>query len=218
MPGGKRPQHAIMKKTEVEESAKKAVFSPSVPLQDFTGKTSVYFVGMRASGKSTLGREVAKALQLPFIDTDAVITGQTGESIASIVENRGWNFFRRLEAEILAQVAGEQAVVATGGGMVLAPKNRSVMKKTGVVFYLMATTLTLVNRLIKDMTPAMRPPLTEMPLTEEISKIRQERDPFYLEIAHFILHAEHPLEVLVPDVLEKMKLVAMMKNRTRSHV
>ncbi|MBU1003782.1 MAG: shikimate kinase AroL [Proteobacteria bacterium] len=177
------------------------------------GGDTVFFVGLRASGKTSLGRLAAERLGLPFADTDQLVVQKAGRSIAEIVEAQGWDEFRRLETEVLREVAGRPLVVATGGGIVLAEENRDLLRQGGPVFYLLATTLLVVGRLTRDMDPASRPPLTELPLTEEMGQLREERDPLYMEIARFVLHAEEPLEELVAEVQEKMQLVELMKRR-----
>ena len=214
MPRNITPKNAMKKKIEVEDAGSTATFATGSadPAAAMGGET-VFLVGLRASGKTTLGQLVASKLGLPFADTDELVVNRAGKTIAEIVEAEGWEAFRKLETEVLEDVAGVPMVVATGGGIVLAEENREMLKKGGPVFYLMATTLCVVERLTRDMDPENRPPLTELPLMEEMGNLREERDPLYMEVANFVLRAEESSEALVGEVVEKMRLVEMVRRR-----
>lgn len=214
MPRNITPKNAMKKKIEVEDADSTATFATgsSSPAAAMGGDT-VFFVGLRASGKTSLGERVATAMGLPFADTDELVVQRAGKSIAEFVEAEGWDAFRKLETEVLQDIAGVPMVVATGGGIVLAEENRELLKKGGPVFYLLATTLCVVDRLTRDMDPESRPPLTELPLTEEMGQLREERDPLYMEVANFVLRAENTLDALATEVEEKMRMVEMLKRR-----
>ncbi|WP_461209081.1 shikimate kinase AroL [Desulfocurvus sp. DL9XJH121] len=214
MPRNITPKNALKKKAEVAEADRTATFAPgSTDALRSLGGDTVFLVGLRASGKTSLGRLAAQRLGLPFADTDELVCGRAGATVAEIVEKDGWEAFRALETEVLEDIAGTPMVVATGGGIVLAPENRELLKAGGPVFYLLATTLCVVDRLTSDMDPAQRPPLTELPLAEEMGRLREERDPLYMEVANFVLRAEEPLENLAAELEERMRLVARMKQR-----
>lgn len=203
------PRDAMMEKAEVAEAGKTKVFRCAGGPGAALGGPHLFLVGLRASGKSSLGALVAERLGRPFTDTDALVVERAGKSIEDIVAARGWEAFRALETEALGEVCSrpDPQVVATGGGIVLAEENRALLKAGGPVFYLQATTLLVVGRLTRDMDPTSRPPLTELPLTEEMSALREERDPLYMEVANFILHADRPLETLAAEVADKLALV-----------
>ncbi len=209
MPRNIVPKDAMMDKAEVAEAGKSAVFRRAAGPGAGLGGAHVFLVGLRASGKSSLGEALARRLGRPFVDTDRLVAEGAGKSIEAIVAEGGWEAFRRLETEALREVCARDGaqVVATGGGIVLAGENRALLRGGGPVFYLQATTLLLVDRLTRDMDPASRPPLTELPLTEEMSALREERDPLYMEVANFILHAERPLAELVAEAADKLALV-----------
>ena len=115
----------------------------------------VFLVGARASGKSTIGRSLAETLGCPFLDTDKELTRDLGCSIDVFVKENGWDAFRRKEHETLKRLAGseeekqdgEWLVIATGGGMVLLPENRKILREKGITFYLEAPVEVLVRRL-----------------------------------------------------------------------
>jgi len=210
MPRNIVPKDAMMEKAEIEDADRSMVFrhragGPGGGL----GGRHVFFVGLRASGKSTVGAEVARRLGRPFVDLDALIQERAGASVADVVARGGWEAFRRLETEALAEVCArpEPTVVATGGGAVLAEANRELLRQGGPVFFLMATTLLVVERLTRDQDPALRPPLTELPLTEEMGALREERDPLYMQVANFVLRAEEPVAALAGEVLDRLALV-----------
>ena len=97
----------------------------------------VVLVGPMGSGKSTLGRALAARLARPFVDVDARIEADAGCSIAALFAAEGEAGFRAREARVLAAVlGGPAAVIATGGGAVLAEANRTAMRAAGVVVYL----------------------------------------------------------------------------------
>lgn len=164
-----------------------------MPLAD---DRTIYLIGPRASGKTTLGRRLAERLSRPFVDLDAMFLERTGETIADLVAREGWDAFRRTEAAILAEVGAVPGqVVATGGGAVLLPENREILAK-GLVLYLQAAPERLAERLLADMNEAQRPKLTAMGLTDEIVATLREREPLYLACAHAVLPERDQDELL----------------------
>lgn len=157
---------------------------------------NIYLIGPRASGKTTLGRLLAKRLGRPFVDLDAVFVDKHGETIAELVGREGWDAFRAAEAAIVAEAGKTPGqVVATGGGAVLLPENREVLSR-GLVFYLQAQPERLAERLMADLNEAQRPKLTELGLREEITATLAEREPLYLTCAHACLPERTPEELL----------------------
>jgi shikimate kinase len=157
---------------------------------------TIFLIGPRASGKTTLGRRLAERLSRSFVDLDAVFLERQGETIADLVAREGWDAFRRVEAAILADVAATSGqVVATGGGAVLLPENRELLSQ-GLVLYLQATPERLAERLLADLNEEQRPKLTDLGLREEIMATLAEREPLYLSCAHAILPERAPDELL----------------------
>lgn len=166
----------------------------------------IFLVGLRASGKSTLGKRLAQSLALPYIDMDAALEERVGGSISSYVRSMGWETFRTQESELLQEVCTfEPHVVATGGGVVLSPENRATLCDAGLVLYLEANADTLAKRLSKDPLPGQRPPLSALPLEEELKKTLVERKPFYEDCAHITLDATLPLETLEQSALQAIE-------------
>ncbi len=203
------PKGAMQKKSEVEEAGLTGVYRRSAGAAG--GKSNIFLVGLRGSGKTTLGKVGAKRSGRPFLDTDELVEQKAGRSIAEMVEQDGWDAFRALESEVLAEVcAGDGQIVATGGGIILAEANRQLMRASGKVFYLAAEPALLTGRLLKDPKVAQRPTLTGRPLAEEMRALFEERQPLYMNTADFILHAGAPLNELADDFEEKIRLVERM--------
>ena len=97
----------------------------------------VYLVGMPGSGKSTVGREVAGRLGVPFVDLDEEIERRSGSSVSAIFASEGEAAFRAMEArELVGASRHDPSVVACGGGVVLEPANRIALRNTGTCVYL----------------------------------------------------------------------------------
>jgi len=165
---------------------------------------NIYLVGPRASGKTTLGRAIACALGRPFLDLDEEFTITTGRTIAEVVESEGWEGFRDLETAVLAAVAETPgSVVATGGGVVLKARNRELLVQ-GVTVYLQTDAEKVVARLMAELLPEQRPALTDLSLEDEVRKTVQEREPYYLSVAHLIA-PDRPIEELTERLTKELK-------------
>jgi shikimate kinase len=146
---------------------------------------NVYLVGMPGSGKSTVGRELALVLKLPFVDLDGEVELVENRSIPEIFERDGESGFRLAESRALAIVAvAQDAVVACGGGIVLDPANRALLTSTGTVVYLHAGLETLRRRLE---TGAPRPLLAE---EDDLPRLLRERSHLYRETASHVVNAD----------------------------
>ena len=111
---------------------------PRVYAEVLSEKENIVLSGMPASGKSTVGRALAKALQRPFIDTDEEIVKREGREISAIFSQQGEAYFRELEAKVVHDVANTStgAVIATGGGAVLRDDNVNALRRTGRIYFL----------------------------------------------------------------------------------
>lgn len=174
--------------------------------------SNIYLTGYRCTGKSTVGKILAERTHRHFIDTDGFITGYAGATVDEIVKREGWDGFRKLERFALRQVAdGEDLVVATGGGIVLNPENRSLMRQTGFVVWLKARVHTLARRMASDAaTATQRPSLTGASVEDEIASVLDDREPFYRVAAHLTLETDGlSPDLVAQEILRQFKAVGM---------
>lgn len=144
---------------------------------------NIYLIGLMGAGKTTIGRQLAKALQLPFYDSDKAIEEQTGVDIGTIFEYEGEKGFRKREQAMLEELTQIDGIVlATGGGAVLDKLNRDALSNNGFVVYLQCSVDKIAQRTKRD---NKRPLLeTENPIAR-IEALFKEREPLYLECADF---------------------------------
>jgi len=172
----------------------------------------LFLVGARASGKTTIGKALAKKLALPFADTDQHLLDSAGRTVDQIVEAEGWPGFRQRESLALIEVADAHTkggVVATGGGMVLAEENRTLMRQRGMVIFLDAPVQVLAERLGRNPLNSQRPSLTGKGLVEEISDVLAQRRPLYEAAAHHRVDASQPLSAICRHIAELWKMHAV---------
>ena len=173
----------------------------------------VSLVGMPGSGKSTVGRHVARQVGLSFVDTDHVIEQRIGCSIRDYFETRGEDAFRDIEQAVIDEVTQLDAhVVATGGGAVLREANRIVLHERTTVIYLRSTPEDLARRLRHD---THRPLLHQHGgATDPLRRLRalfHARDPFYRRTAHFVIETGRPsVHALVNMVLMQLELAGLV--------
>ncbi|AOM40931.1 shikimate kinase AroL [Xenorhabdus hominickii] len=163
-------------------------------------KQTLFIVGARGAGKTTIGKLLAEALSYKFVDTDERIQTSSEMTIANLVEQHGWEYFRKYESQTLKAVNQNECVIATGGGMVLLPENRQHMQQNGIVIYLQVPADILVKRLSLNPENSQRPSLTGKSITEEIEGILAEREPLYRECADFIVDASFVTEDIVSSI------------------
>lgn len=145
----------------------------------------VFLVGPMGAGKTTIGKLLAQTLGYPFKDSDREIEARTGADIPWIFDVEGEEGFRDREVAVLADLAAQgQQVIATGGGIIMRPENRSCLKVAGVVFYLTASIDQLLERTAKD----KRRPLLQVSDPEaRIRELVAIREPLYREVATHVI-------------------------------
>lgn len=146
----------------------------------------ITLIGMPGCGKTTIGRLLARRLNMPFMDSDQVIEQRLGCSIKSYFERQGEGAFRNIEELVLTDliVDGRTGVLATGGGVVLRECNRKRMKTQSLVIYLRASPEEIFKRIQKD---TKRPLLQVNNPLERLRELFVERDPLYRDVAHFVI-------------------------------
>lgn len=165
----------------------------------------ISLIGLPGSGKSTVGRQLARRLQLPFSDSDHVIEARLGCPIRDFFEREGEERFRDIEAEVIDTLSQQGAgVLSTGGGAVLRPENRRHLRERGTVIYLKSHPEELIRRLRHDTN---RPLLQ---VADPMAKLRElfvARDPLYRQTAHFVIETGRPsVATLVNMIVMQLEL------------
>lgn len=142
---------------------------------------NLVLIGMPGSGKTKMGRILAERFSLPLVDTDKMVEEHAGMTIPEIFEAQGEKAFRDLETAAVREAAAlPGAVIATGGGVILRPKNMAALRETGLVFF-------------RDRSPAaiVGEDLTGRPLigsdSERVYRLYGERLPLYQKYAHYTI-------------------------------
>jgi shikimate kinase len=162
-------------------------------------------VGLPGSGKTTVGRQLARRLGLPFTDSDHVIEDRLGCPIREFFEREGEQRFRDIEVEVIDEFSkGETQVLSTGGGVVLRQENRTHLRERCRVIYLKSTPEELFRRLRHDVN---RPLLQVADPLAKLRDLYAQRDPLYREVAHFVLETGRPsVSTLVNMILMQLEL------------
>ena len=144
----------------------------------------IFLIGMPGCGKSSLGRRVANNLHLPYRDTDSmVIQGAGCSTVTELFERYGEDAFRIAETNVLIQLTREEpAIISTGGGMVMRPHNRAIMRNSG----LMVLIARPLEQILSDIKLDRRPLLAEKGLGE-VERLYHERIDTYRSVADFVL-------------------------------
>lgn len=169
----------------------------------------MYLVGLPGSGKSTVGRHLAKRLGVPFLDSDHVIEERLGCSIREFFEREGENRFRDLESEVLEELTRRPGVVlSTGGGSVLRQANRECLHQRGQVVYLRSHPEEIFRRLRHD---RVRPLLQVADPLQRLRDLFAVRDPLYRETAHFVIETGRPsVATLVNMIAMQLELAGAL--------
>lgn len=164
---------------------------------------------MPGGGKSTVGRHLAKRLNLPLLDADQVIEQRLGESIRSFFEREGEDRFRDVEQSVIADITESfQGVLATGGGAVLRQANRDVLRQRSTVIYLSSTPEMLFRRLRTD---SKRPLLQVSDPLQRLRDLYAVRDPLYTQTAHFVVATGRAsIPMLVTTLLSQLELAGVV--------
>lgn len=146
-------------------------------------KDNLAIIGYRGSGKTTIGPRLANRLGWQWIDTDELVVTQSSKTIAQLFKDVGEPAFRKLESHSLVQATSSKGkVISTGGGIVLSPENRSLLKQRCRVVWLDGTLETLWERLKPSIEhDSNRPALTTLSAKEEIASLLAARLPHYQE-------------------------------------
>ncbi|MCX7823719.1 MAG: shikimate kinase [Syntrophobacterales bacterium] len=170
-------------------------------------KHSIAIIGYRATGKTTVGKVVARELGWTFLDMDDLLIQRFGMTISQWVSINGWEAFRNKETELLRECATmERVVLATGGGVIERAENRKVLKENFLVVWLRSSVEEIVDRLSRDeKSLTHRPSLTERGLLEEVWTVYALREPLYNEVAEVIIEVDKRKPEEIKDLILGVK-------------
>lgn len=166
--------------------------------------SNIFLVGLMGSGKTTIGRALAKKLNMRFVDADQEIEARTGASIPLIFEIEGEASFRQREADVIRDLSAQQGIVlATGGGAVLNEQSRRYLRERGVVIYLRASVNSILQRTSHDRN---RPLLQTADPRAKIEELSRQRAPLYQEIAHITIETGRPnVQSVLQNILVQLE-------------
>ena len=166
---------------------------------------NIIFVGLPGSGKTTIGRQLARRLGLPFVDSDQVIEERLGCSIREYFAREGEDAFRDVEQAVLDDLSRHHhGVLSTGGGAVLREANRRHLHERGHVIYLRTSPEDVFRRVRHD---TGRPLLQVDDPLGRLRSLYEARDALYRETAHFVLETGRPsVATLVNKLVMQLEL------------
>lgn len=164
-------------------------------------RNNVIMIGYMGAGKTSVGKRLAKALNLEFLDMDEEIVKKEGMTVADIFRLHGEEAFRQLETRLLERLIDREqgCVISTGGGLPLRLENRCLLKELGTVVYLEVSKDTVIKRLSKDTT---RPLLAGDDMESRVASMLLERGPSYREAANLTVDVN---EKTVGEIIEEIR-------------
>jgi len=173
--------------------------------------TNIVLTGMRGSGKTTLGKLLAKKLKMDFIDTDVVIEKSEKLTISQIIEQFGWEYFRKAEKECIKKISDEvkNSIISTGGGIILNNKNVLNLKENGLIIFI-NTPVEILSKRIHDTTK--RPSLTGENVKEELQQVWLDRKEKYLKSAD-IVYNKNDIRL---DINDAKDIIGLITDQTKS--
>jgi shikimate kinase len=166
---------------------------------------NIFLVGLMGSGKTTVGKLLAKAYSLAFFDSDHEIERRTGVKIPLIFDLEGESGFRKREAQVISELTNRKNIVlATGGGAVLLDQNRQALAKNGTVIYLCASVNELCHRTRGDRN---RPLLQSGDPRAKFEALYEQRDPLYRGVADMVVETGgQPVSAIVQLIQHNLNL------------
>ncbi len=166
---------------------------------------NIYLIGMMGSGKTTIGKHLAKDLDYRFVDTDDTIEAIANSSIASIFEQSGETYFRELETRVLSELSVyTRSVISTGGGTIEKQINWSYLRQ-GLVVWLDVDVEILKERVAQDST---------RPLADKLEPLLETRRPLYAQAdLRIAIESEQPPEEIFKGIIEAIPTVLKSQER-----
>src|SRR5450830_1811259 len=160
------------------------------------GSRSIVLIGMMGAGKSSIGRRLAARLAIPFVDAEPQIESAAGMTIPEIFQKHGEPYFRAGEARVIARLLDNgPSVLATGGGSVMEPHTRALIREKGISIWLSADLDVLVKRTKRR---------NDRPLVEKIKELMPLREPFYAESDIVVRSRDEPHDTIVDEIINAL--------------
>ena len=169
---------------------------------------NVFLIGYRCTGKTTVAKILADKIGWSWCDADPILEERAGKTIRQIFAEEGEAGFRDRETQTLRELAKrERCIIATGGGVILRPENREILR-TGEVIWLDAEPAVLWKRMQEDATTAERRPNLSQGGLAEVEELLRVRTPLYRECAHTLV----PTDSLTPDQVAEIVYQLVLSN------
>jgi shikimate kinase len=168
-------------------------------------KNNVALIGFMGAGKSAVGRALASAVGMDFVDLDSLIRQKTGRSISQIFSSGGEAAFRRIESDAVSEIAASvNTVIACGGGVVLDRSNVEILKRNAVIVYLSAAPSILLRRVLNS--PERRPLLQVVDPASAMDGLLKRRLPLYQAAADLTIDtSDLDIEGVVKKIVSELK-------------
>jgi len=172
-------------------------------------KQNIFIIGPMGAGKTTIGKSLAKALQLDFYDTDREIEARAGADLAWILDIEGEAGFHAREHKVLDELSQHSSIVlSTGGGIIELAENRAILAARGIVIFLQTTIEAQLKRTEKD---RRRPLLQTDKPREVLERLREERESFYEELADLTFRTDNnSVRSVVSDIIKSLKDIGQL--------
>lgn len=158
-------------------------------------KPNIILTGFMATGKSTIGKLLAKKLDYEYVDTDELIVSRAGQSVDDIFQKQGEEAFREMESSIAIELGKREGlVISTGGKLMLDEKNAAALGKTGIVFCLAATPEEILYRVSND-KQVKRPLLESTDPMQRIVDLMKQREAEYNRFPQLVTSGKTPEEL-----------------------
>ncbi len=150
---------------------------------------NIVLIGLRGSGKSTVGKLLSQKLQREHVDLDDMLVKEADMSIPALVTKHGWDYFRDWESNIVSLACMQRnRIISTGGGVILRSQNVACLRSNGTLVYFSASPETLALRIGRDPN---RPALTEKKtLVDEMRELHLVRNPLYKAACDFVVDVD----------------------------
>lgn len=164
---------------------------------------TIYFIGFMGSGKTTIGKGLGRILEMPVYDTDEEIIRLTNKPVSKLFDELGEAGFRSIEVDLLKKLPVMDAIVTTGGGIILRRENREWMRENGMVVFLQATPNEILKRIEGDQTR----PLLNGDKRSKLNQILEERMELYLESADITIDTtEKSVMTIIHELVQRLKI------------